>query len=78
MMTIEVLGPGCARCRRLERDVRGVVEDAGLDAEVRKVSDLEEMLAHDVYVTPALVVDGRVVASGRVPSVDELRRLLVL
>lgn len=77
MMTIEVLGPGCARCRRLEHEVREVVESAGVDADVRKVTDLDAMLAHDVYVTPALVVDGHVVVAGRVPSAEELRRLLV-
>jgi small redox-active disulfide protein 2 len=76
MKTIEVLGPGCAKCGRLEIGVREVVVELGLDAEVRKVTDLDEMLAHDVFTTPALVIDGRVVVAGRVPSRAELRTLL--
>jgi small redox-active disulfide protein 2 len=76
-MSIEVLGPGCAKCGRLERGVREIVAADGLDAEVTKVTDLYALIQRDVMVPPALVVDGRVVVSGRVPSHDELRRLLV-
>lgn len=76
MRTIEVLGPGCAKCDRLERHVRDAVAELGLDAEIRKVKDLDALTAYDVYVTPALVVDGRVCVAGRVPSVREVVALL--
>jgi len=76
MTTIDVLGPGCAKCTRLEKSVREVVAELGIDAQVRKVTDLDEMIRLDVFVTPALVIDGRVVAAGRIPSGAELRQLL--
>ena len=76
MMTIEVLGPGCAKCGRLESGVREVVAELGIDADVEKVTDLDRMIAYDVFTTPALVIDGRVVVAGRVPSRAELRTLL--
>ncbi|WP_334109423.1 thioredoxin family protein [Thermodesulfitimonas autotrophica] len=76
MREIKVLGTGCARCRALEGEVRRVVAELGLAAEVRKVSDMGEILSHGVMSVPALVVDGRVVVSGRVPSREEIKRWL--
>ena len=77
MTTIDVLGPGCGKCARLEKSVRHVVAELGIDADVRKITDLDAMIRLDVFVTPALVIDGRVVCAGRVPTGAELRRLLV-
>ena len=73
---IEVLGPGCARCFETMRVVRHVVDEAHLDCRVQKDESLERMAALGVMRTPALVFDGKVVVSGRIPRAEEVRRLL--
>jgi small redox-active disulfide protein 2 len=75
-MKIEILGTGCAKCESLFANARAAVDHLALDAEVVKVKDIQEILARDVFVTPALVVDGAVKASGRVPSVAEIEGLI--
>jgi small redox-active disulfide protein 2 len=73
---IEVLGPGCARCFETLRVVRHVVDDAHLDCLVQKDESVERMAALGVMRTPAVVFDGRVVLSGRIPKAEEVRQLL--
>lgn len=68
MMKIEVLGPGCANCQRLEASAREAVAIAGVDAEIVKVSDYAQIAAYGVMSTPGLVIDGRVVSAGRLPA----------
>jgi small redox-active disulfide protein 2 len=75
-MIIEVLGTGCAKCKALEKITREVVEQNGIDAGIRKVEDIMEIMKFNVMTTPALVVDGKVVVKGRVPSIEELKELL--
>ena len=75
-MIIEVLGTGCPKCKALEKAVREVVEQNGIDAGIRKVEDIVEIMKFNVMTTPALVVDGKVVVKGRVPSNQELKELL--
>jgi len=75
-MIIEVLGTGCAKCKALEKAVREVVEQNGIDAGIRKVEDIVEIMKFNVMTTPALVVDGKVVVKGRVPSNEELKQIL--
>ena len=75
---IEVLGPGCARCFETHRVVQHVVDEAKLEAEVRKVDSIDRMVELGVLSTPAVVGDGTVVLSGRIPQADEVRRLLGL
>jgi small redox-active disulfide protein 2 len=71
--TIEVLGPGCRRCTELGRLVRAVVAESGVAADVRSVTDPVEIVARGLFMrTPALVIDGQVVALGRVPSRREI------
>jgi len=72
MLTIEVLGPGCANCMRLELVAAEAVQRAGVEAEIRKVTDYRQILAYGVMSTPALVIDGTVASAGRIPSVDEI------
>lgn len=71
-MDIKILGTGCAKCNALEAAARAVVTEKGLDATVTKVEDIMEIMTYGVMITPALVVDGKVVVKGRVPSQDEL------
>jgi small redox-active disulfide protein 2 len=76
MAAIKILGPGCANCARLEQNTRQAIADLGLEATVEKVTDYQRILAYGVMRTPGLVVDEKVIVSGRVPSADELRHLL--
>ena len=75
-MKIEVLGSGCAKCTTLYDNVRAALADLGKTAEVVKVQDLPTIMKYGVMVTPALVVDGKVLFSGKAPSVAELKGML--
>ncbi len=68
MLKIKVLGPGCANCRKLEELVREALATTGIQAEVLKVTDMNEILAHDVLKTPGLVIGDRLLSSGRIPT----------
>ena len=76
VLEIEVLGPGCARCETLERNVRAAVQEMGIEAEIRKVSEIKEIAARGILMTPGLAVDGKVVSSGHLLSVNQVMRLL--
>lgn len=71
-MLIKVLGPGCPKCHEAEKLVREAVAEAGVSAEVVKVADFQEMAALGVFATPAVVIDGVVKCSGKVPAKKEL------
>lgn len=73
---IEILGPGCSRCKETYRVVRQVVETDHLEADVEKVESVERMIELGLLATPGVAVDGKVVLSGRIPKADELRKLL--
>ena len=75
-MEIKVLGTGCPKCKSLMKAVEEVVSESGLEATINKVEDINDIMQYGVMVTPALVVDGRVVASGKVPKKEELKKLL--
>ncbi len=75
-MKIEVLGPGCAKCKTLEKLTKEVIAETGVTAEVEKVEDIVKIVSYGVMSTPALVIDQKVAVSGRVPSKDEIRKLL--
>lgn len=75
-MQIKILGPGCRNCVNLEKATRQALADASLDAEVVKVTDYAEIAAYGVMATPGLVVDDKVLVSGRVPKPGEIRTLL--
>ncbi len=72
MKIIEVLGPGCANCQRVEANARQAIVMAGVEAEVRHVTDHGEIMAHGVLSTPGLVIDGKVVSAGRIPSAGDI------
>jgi small redox-active disulfide protein 2 len=73
---IKILGPGCTNCAKLERATREVIAELGLDATVEKVTDYPTIAGYGVMSTPGLVVDEKVVVSGRVPRAAEIRVLL--
>lgn len=75
-MNIQVLGPGCSRCNQLYRNTQTAVIQANLDADVEKIEDITVIMRYGVMSTPALVVDGVVKFSGKVPSVEELKKIL--
>ena len=75
-MEIKVLGTGCARCKSLEEVTRKAVEELNLDATVEKVEDIQKIMEYAVMRTPALVVDEKVVLSGQVPKVSQIKDLL--
>lgn len=75
-MDIAVLGTGCPKCDKLTAETRQVVEELGLDCEVRKVTEVAEIMKYGVMLTPALVVDGDVKVVGKVPSKDEIKSYL--
>lgn len=72
-MEIKVLGTGCPNCKELERRVRSVLAGLGVEANIEKVTDIRKIMAFEILSTPGLVIDGRVVSSGRLPKPDEIK-----
>jgi small redox-active disulfide protein 2 len=75
-MEIKVLGPGCANCKRLYQEAEKAVAQAGVQATLTKVEAMEDIVAYGILRTPGLVIDGKVVASGRIPSASEIATLI--
>lgn len=75
-MKIKVLGTGCTKCKSLEKTVQQSVNELQLDAVIEKEEDIMKIMEYGVMSTPALVIDGKVVLSGRVPKINELKQLL--
>jgi len=75
-MKIKVLGTGCAKCKTLEKLTREVVAENGVEADIQKVEDIFQIMKFGVMTTPALVINEKVVLSGRLPSVTELKEII--
>lgn len=75
-MKIEILGSGCAKCKSVEKLVRNIVEELGIQADIIKIEDLQEIVNRGIMMTPAVFIDGEAKIVGRVPTADELRKLL--
>lgn len=75
-MKIQVLGPGCAKCRKLYAEAEKAAAASGLPVELEKVESIDEIVGYGVMMTPALVIDGKVVTSGRVLSSGDIARLM--
>jgi small redox-active disulfide protein 2 len=75
-MKIEILGTGCPKCQKLYENAKEAVDKAGLEAEITKVTNLNDISSYGVMVTPALVISGTVKVAGRVPTVDEINEWL--
>ncbi len=76
MKQIRILGTGCPKCKKLFETVQKAVAESGLEADVAKVEDINEIMNYGVMMTPALVVDGEVKVTGRVPRPDEIKTLI--
>lgn len=75
-MNIKILGTGCPKCKTLERLTTEVVTENNFDAEISKVEDIVQIMNYGVMGTPGLVVNEKVLISGRVPSKDEIKKLI--
>ncbi len=74
MLTVKILGSGCANCKKLEAVAREAAARAGVQADFIKVTDMKDMLAYDLMSTPGLVINEKLVSSGRIPTQAEVRQ----
>jgi small redox-active disulfide protein 2 len=77
MLKLQVLGTGCPKCKRLEAQTQAAAQATGIEYELVKVTNMDEIMAFGVMMTPALVINGEVKVVGKVPSVSEIQKLLM-
>ena len=75
-MKLQVLGTGCPKCKKLAANAEETAKELGLAVEIEKVTDIDKIIDFGVMSTPSLAIDGKVVVVGKVPSVEEIRKLL--
>ncbi|MFA5160122.1 MAG: thioredoxin family protein [Candidatus Omnitrophota bacterium] len=75
-MKIEILGIGCPKCKQLTANAEAAVKELNVDAEIAKITDIDKITEYGVMMTPALVVDGAVVSSGKLLNKDEIKKIL--
>ncbi len=73
-MEIKILGTGCPKCRKVYENAKKAVEELGVDSEVEKVEDIDKIISFGVMMTPAVVINGVVKASGRIPNTEEIKK----
>ena len=76
MKKIEILGTGCPKCKKLEEQARTAADELNLECQIDKIEDIQKIMTYGVMMTPALVVDGEVKVSGKVPALDDLKKML--
>ena len=76
MKKLQILGPGCPKCKKLAELTETVAKDLGIEYEIEKVTDINDIMKFGVIMTPALAVDGQVKVVGKVPSPDEIKKML--
>lgn len=76
MLTVKILGSGCANCKKLETVAREAATEAGIEAEFVKITDMKAIMAYDLLSTPGLVINEKLVASGRIPSKADVQQWL--
>jgi len=75
-MIIKILGTGCAKCMQLEKNAKEAVKELGIDAKIEDVKDITKILEYPILTTPGLVIDEKVVCSGKIPSKDEVKKYI--
>ena len=75
-MKIEILGTGCPKCRKLVELAGQAVKESGIEAEITKVTEINEIMNYGVMITPALAIDGKVKIAGKIPSLEEIKNWL--
>jgi small redox-active disulfide protein 2 len=75
-MIIKILGTGCSKCTQLEKTAKEAAKELGIDAEIEEVKDITKILAYPILTTPGLVIDEKVVCSGKIPSKDEMKKYI--
>ena len=75
-MKIEILGTGCSKCRKLAELAGQAVKESGIEAEITKVTEINDIMNYGVMITPALVIDGEVKSAGKIPSIEEIKNWL--
>ena len=76
-MKIQVLGTGCGRCKALFEIANKAVQEMGVAGEVEKVEDIQQIMAYQIFMTPGLAINGQVKAAGRIPSLEEIKRMIL-
>ncbi|HOD48917.1 MAG TPA: thioredoxin family protein [Candidatus Hydrogenedentes bacterium] len=76
MKRLQILGPGCFKCQKLAEAAEAAARELGVEYELEKVKEIDKIMAFGVMMTPALVVDGEVKVSGKVPTVEEIKKML--
>lgn len=76
MHKIEILGMGCAKCNKLEELAKKASDELGIEYELQKVKDIDKIMEYGVMITPALVIDGQVKVAGKVPSLDDIKKMI--
>ena len=75
-MKIEILGTGCPKCKKLAEIVEQAIKESGIEAEITKVTEINEIMNYGVMITPALAIDGKVKIAGKIPSLEEIKNWL--
>lgn len=76
MKKVEVFGSGCAKCKQAEKIMKMAADELGIQVDLQKVTDLSDIMAKGISITPAVAVNGKVVVSGKVPSIEDAKRIL--
>jgi len=76
MKQIQILGPGCPKCKKLAENTQAAAKELQIECEIEKVADINDIMGFGVMMTPALVIDGQVKTVGKVPSTDEIKQML--
>ena len=77
MKKIQILGTGCPKCKQLAENAQAAIEQSGLDFEIEKITQLNDIMKFGVMLTPALAIDGEVKASGKILSAEEIKNMLI-
>ncbi len=75
-MKIKVLGPGCMNCQTLEKRTKAAVKNMNVEAEIEKVTDMQQITSYGIMLTPGLIVDDKIVVQGKVPTVEQIQDIL--